>query len=416
MSGQMGRQLSAMGGMGSMGGSMGGGMGTGSPTGADAKKAKPHYLTRTDFLIQFAWTPPDAGTAPVPDAAALEKIQQEVNESLKKLQGAINPAKIEADVTAGSKKLLEEKKQEELNPTKPATPRRRLAKALRATGPAAAPGPRIKSARAISAAGGRRRCQSLDWIEFFGRRSGWPATGSNSAGSPALRRGIDHREKDLFRTRTTHESPREARATMDQAKEYLRVAIKYRFWIIVGVSALLPIIGYAVVAGDMETKATTLTGAIKGADSGVKPFQNGVPAVPRWTELAKGKTEVLTDDVNKSWRMLYARQAPLLDWPKDVEAEFKSWGDGWPKDVDPNKIQLVIDAYVQVYPKYVEKVFNSFDPWDPGGGNGHRRRARRRKVLLRPGALHRQQSADPGQGARRPEAPLDPAHASRPGP
>jgi hypothetical protein len=157
---------------------------------------------------------------------------------------------------------------------------------------------------------------------------------------------------------------------MDQAKEYLRLAIKYRFWIIVGVSALLPIIGYAVVAGDMETKTTTLTGTIKGADSGVKPFQNGIPAVPRWTELAKGKTEVVTDDVNKSWRKLYERQAPLLDWPKDVEEDFKKWGSGWPKDVDPNKITLVIDAYVQVYPKYVEKVYSSFDPWNPEEGTG----------------------------------------------
>jgi hypothetical protein len=157
---------------------------------------------------------------------------------------------------------------------------------------------------------------------------------------------------------------------MDQFKEYVKLAIKYRFWIIVGVSALLPLIGYFAVAGGIDAQTTKLTGEIKQADDGVKPFQSGVPAVPRWTELTKNKTELVTTDVNKSWRTLYARQAPLLDWPPEVEKDFKAWGEGWPKDVDANKVQVVIDTYVQVYPRYVEKVYQSFHPWNPEDGSG----------------------------------------------
>ena len=36
---------------------------------------------------------------------------------------------------------------------------------------------------------------------------------------------------------------------MDQLKEILRQAIKYRFWIAVGISALLPIIAYVARLG-----------------------------------------------------------------------------------------------------------------------------------------------------------------------
>jgi hypothetical protein len=170
---------------------------------------------------------------------------------------------------------------------------------------------------------------------------------------------------------------------MDQVKEYLKIAIKYRFWIIVGIAAILPLVGYVVEAGAIEKKTTEKTGAIKTADQGVKGFQNGNLPVPRWTELTQQKTQVLTEDVTKSWHKLYERQAPLLDWPKDVEANFKAWGDAWPKDVDANKIQLEIMTYTQVYEPYVDAVYKSFHPWDPETGEGIVV-APPKEILLRP--------------------------------
>jgi hypothetical protein len=93
-----------------------GGMGTG----PDTKKGnKAHYLTRTDFLIQFAWTPPEPG-APAPDQATLDKLGQELADSLKK-QGAIQ-ANSDAAVKQGSKALLDKREKEESGGAKaPAT-------------------------------------------------------------------------------------------------------------------------------------------------------------------------------------------------------------------------------------------------------------------------------------------------------
>ena len=42
---------------------------------------------------------------------------------------------------------------------------------------------------------------------------------------------------------------------MDQLKEVLRQMIIYRFWISVGLAALLPMIGYFVAVGPIQAKA-----------------------------------------------------------------------------------------------------------------------------------------------------------------
>ena len=41
---------------------------------------------------------------------------------------------------------------------------------------------------------------------------------------------------------------------MDQVKEYLQVALKYRFWILMAIAALLPVIAYFVSAGDLAAQ------------------------------------------------------------------------------------------------------------------------------------------------------------------
>src|SRR3954462_13012991 len=99
---------------------------------------------------------------------------------------------------------------------------------------------------------------------------------------------------------------------MDQVKEYLKLAVKYRFWIVVAIAALMPIIGYAVAAGPINELATAKTTEIPNAEKDVKAYQSGDHPVPKWTELTTQKTEVLTGDVNRSWQKLYERQAPLL--------------------------------------------------------------------------------------------------------
>src|SRR5689334_1849310 len=121
---------------------------------------------------------------------------------------------------------------------------------------------------------------------------------------------------------------------MDQLKEALRLAIKYRFWIAVGLAALLPMIGYFVGASSISTQAKAEAAKIKGADDGVKEYMTGVKPNAQYKGIVEGKTEELNTDVNAAWRQLYARQAPLLTWPTGV-SQFSEWTRTYPKDVDP---------------------------------------------------------------------------------
>jgi len=158
---------------------------------------------------------------------------------------------------------------------------------------------------------------------------------------------------------------------MDQLKEILKQAIKYRFWIAVGVSALFSIIAYVVGSGPVKAKAEEETKKIKGADQGVKQYASGVAYNGQYRPIMDGKTSDLTLDVNASHRKLYARQAPLLTWPNPIlQQKFQSWGKKWPEEVDSSVVQLTIINYVEAYPKFVTQVYNTFHPFDTMEGTG----------------------------------------------
>jgi hypothetical protein len=157
---------------------------------------------------------------------------------------------------------------------------------------------------------------------------------------------------------------------MDQLKEILRQAIKYRFWIAVVIAALLPVVGYAVGAGTIKQEAAKQANIIKAANNDVKQYASGVVANNQYKPILAEKNEEITKDVDASWRKLYARQASLLTWPERVDARFRKWGRKWPEDVDASTVQLTIDDYVHGYPEFVEKVFQSFKPYDVVEGTG----------------------------------------------
>lgn len=153
---------------------------------------------------------------------------------------------------------------------------------------------------------------------------------------------------------------------MDQLKEFLRQAVKHRFWIAVGVSALLPLIAYFTASGAIKAKALAAETKVKSAHSDVQKYRS--PGLPndQYKPIADQKIDALTQDVNKAWRQLYARQAPLLTWPENIQEYFRRWGRMWPENVDPNLVQNVILDYVNTYPAYVDQVYNSFSPWKAG--------------------------------------------------
>ncbi len=157
---------------------------------------------------------------------------------------------------------------------------------------------------------------------------------------------------------------------MDQLKDLLRQAIKYRFWIAVGLAALFPIVAYAIGSGPVKEKAKAETEAIKAAEQDVRQYS--APNVPndQYKPIVESKKEELVKDVNASWKKLYSRQAPLLTWPQVVDDRFRKWGRQWPASEDSSTVQLTIAEYVTAYPKFVTEVYKSFQPFDLAEGTG----------------------------------------------
>ena len=157
---------------------------------------------------------------------------------------------------------------------------------------------------------------------------------------------------------------------MDQLKDILKQAIRHRFWIAVGIACLLPMIGYLAGAGPVQAKAAKETADIVSAEKDVKQYAGGVVPNDQYKRQVDEKREELTRDVSASHKKLYARQAPLLTWPPSVQDRFQKWGPEWPKDVDASVVQETILEYVNVYPKFVTQVYQTFKPFDPAEGTG----------------------------------------------
>jgi hypothetical protein len=157
---------------------------------------------------------------------------------------------------------------------------------------------------------------------------------------------------------------------MDQLKDILNQAIKYRFWIVVGISALMPMIGYFVASGAIKSEAEKKVAEINSTAESIKPFTSGEIRNNYFTDAVRAKTEKLSGTVDESWALLYERQAPLLDWPESLGEYFPAWGRKYPEDVDPNEIERAKDFYIRDYDEYAEKVYKTHNPFNYEDGTG----------------------------------------------
>ncbi|WP_435017034.1 hypothetical protein TA3x_004621 [Tundrisphaera sp. TA3] len=173
---------------------------------------------------------------------------------------------------------------------------------------------------------------------------------------------------------------------MDQVKVFLRQCVKHRFWIAVGISMLLPMIGYFLGIGPIVEATTKAEGEIKNADTEVKKYNS--PGLPnsQYPPIVKEKTELLTKDVDATWQKLFEQQEPLLRWPAVVEPQFRAWGKKWPENVDRGVVTQAIVDYTIAYPDFVTKLYKSFTPWDPLEGTGIVA-APEEQILIRPAAF-----------------------------
>ena len=100
--------------------------------------------------------------------------------------------------------------------------------------------------------------------------------------------------------------------------------------------------------------------------------------------------------MNKAWKQLYNRQAPLLTWPEIVQKRFQQWGRKWPENVAESAVQLAKVDFIEAYPKYVDEVYASFKPFDYESGKGVVS-APPKEVLLQPAVFDTDKLPDLGK-------------------
>ena len=156
----------------------------------------------------------------------------------------------------------------------------------------------------------------------------------------------------------------------EQAKEFLRQVIKYRFWISISVAALFAVIAYLVGSGPVRDNADKERKSIIAAEKDVQQYN--VPTIPTsdYMPVVEKKTQVLDKDVTVAWKTLFDRQAPLLTWPATVAKRFPAWGRKWPEKVEPTKVELAIADYIDAYPAFVSMVYKTCNPFDYETGAG----------------------------------------------
>ncbi|MEW4568239.1 hypothetical protein AB1L88_10255, partial [Tautonia sp. JC769] len=154
------------------------------------------------------------------------------------------------------------------------------------------------------------------------------------------------------------------------AKDILRLLIQNRFWIVLFIAALLPVVGYFVTAGTVKEQAETKANEIKSAQQGAQSYTSGTVPNGQYADFTQKKIALIENDVNEAHRRLYERQAPLLDWPEEVAPQLTEWGRDIPADISENETQRVAYFYSQVYDDYAENVYEVVNPWDPIEGEG----------------------------------------------
>ncbi len=156
----------------------------------------------------------------------------------------------------------------------------------------------------------------------------------------------------------------------EQIKEVLRQIIQHRFWISIGFAALFAVIAYFVGSGPVSKAADEERKKIEGAKKGVEAYQSPTKPTEKYKPIVVEKTEIVEKDVNKAWRELYSRQAPLLTWPERVQERFRKWGRKWPETEDKGRVRVAIVDYMYAYPEYVDMVYKTVDPFDYETGKG----------------------------------------------
>ena len=125
-----------------------------------------------------------------------------------------------------------------------------------------------------------------------------------------------------------------------------------------------------MTAGAVKEATAAKVSEIDQAQKGAEGYRSGTVPNGQYTEFTKPKINEIEGDVAKTQAMLYGIQAPLLDWPEEVEPELTAWGRDIPENVGPDEQDSVSYLYTRVYEDYAKDIYKIIDPWDPVKGEG----------------------------------------------
>src|SRR5262245_4066481 len=108
--------------------------------------------------------------------------------------------------------------------------------------------------------------------------------------------------------------------------EQLKIAWAYRFWIIIGIVALLPIVSFFVDTRKLSRNAKDRANARKGLEVSLEKAASGPNPNDNWVKGVSELKEELSKQVDVAWIDLYKRQAELKTWPARVSDVYLSAG------------------------------------------------------------------------------------------
>lgn len=140
--------------------------------------------------------------------------------------------------------------------------------------------------------------------------------------------------------------------------EQLKLAWVYRFWIIVGIVALLPIVSYFVdtrkLASNAQAQANNLKTIVTELDTAAK----GSNPNEKWSEAVSVLKGELDSKVGVAHVDLYKKQVEFMTWPKAVKEAYVAAG-----EVDVN----TRNKYQEVFRDQFNDLLRIIDPVDQKG-------------------------------------------------
>jgi hypothetical protein len=133
--------------------------------------------------------------------------------------------------------------------------------------------------------------------------------------------------------------------------EQLKKAWVYRFWIVVGIVVIMPIVGFFVDTSSLAKNAKQQEDKLKSKKQQLEGALKGPHPNEKWSAGVEVLKKSLSEQVDVAWVDLYERQAKIMTWPEAVRDVYVQAGpDG---DVGPD---VKLD-YQKLYRAQIDELF-----------------------------------------------------------